>query len=81
MKKEAKNSAVIEQEKKEAQELRDKILSATNSIPRKILDHGSYQSVTTFKAHAIAARKVAESKAGNLTKLLAAWSLIQGYYA
>lgn len=71
----------VENEKREAIELRDLILQKTNSIPAKVLQNGSYQMAIDFKNFAMAARKTAEGKQLNLGKLRAAWHSIQHYYA
>ena len=81
MKKEAKSEIQIAAEKAEAEELRQKILSATSTVPAKLRNEGSYQAAVNFKNHAISARKTAESKSPTLSKLRTAWPLISGYYA
>lgn len=82
MKKESfKTEAQIESEKREQEELRNLIISKTNTIPPKVLNDGSYQMAIDFKNFAMAARKTAESKSPGLTKLRAAWQSIRHYYA
>lgn len=80
MKKEAKSDVQAAAEKAESEELRQKVLVSTNTIPAKIRNDGSYQAAVHFKKYAIEARKAAESKQLN-QKLRSAWSLISGYYA
>jgi hypothetical protein len=81
MKKERKSEAQIAAERAEAEELRSKIIAATNTIPVKVRNEASYQAVVSFKNFALEARKAAESKRDDVMKLRAAWSLISGYYA
>lgn len=80
-KKEAKSDVQVAAEKAEAEELKARILAATNTVPAKIRNEGSYQAAVNFKNHAIQARKAAEAKQPTLPKLRSAWSLISGYYA
>lgn len=68
-----KTESQVENEKREALELRDLILQKTNTIPPKVLQNGSYQMAIDFKNFAMAARKVAEGKQLNLGKLRSAW--------
>jgi hypothetical protein len=81
MKKENKSEALIEAERQEAEFLTKKILECTSRIPPKIVNEASYQAAVNFKALATSARKVAESRNANVTKLRHAWSAISSYYA
>lgn len=81
MKPQGKSEAQIESEKRETAELVNKILSATNRIPKKIINEGSYQAAVAFKQAAESARKAAESKQPRLSKLRDAWTAISPYYA
>lgn len=81
MKKEQKSEALIASEKAEAEELRQKIIMATNTVPAKIRNEASYQTAVKFKEYALSARKIAESKQPTLDKLRNAWNLLHSYYS
>lgn len=81
MKNKFKSDVQALMEKQEISELKKKIIEATNSIPKKIINEASYQGAISFKEHALDARKQAESKKVDLEKLRKAWQLISGYYA
>lgn len=75
-----KTDTQIEAERKEAQELIDRIVAKTNTIPPKVMQ-GSYQMAVNYKEAAMGARSAATSKAPRLGKLRDAWNAISFYYA
>lgn len=75
-----KTDTQIEAERKEAQELIDRIVAKTNTIPPKVM-HGSYQMAINYKEAAMGARSAATSKAPRLGNLRDAWNAISFYYA
>ena len=71
--KQQKSAALILSERSEIATLQKKIVEATNTIPLKLRNGGTYQDAVTFKKNAAAARIQATSKAPNLGKLRLAW--------
>lgn len=82
MKKTTKTDAQIAAEKREAEELQQKIMRLTNSIPRKVAE-GSYQTAVSFKEQAIKARSIASKpgNSGSVSKMRDAWNLISHFYS
>lgn len=77
----AKSPAQIAEERAETEDLRLRVLRATDGIPRHVMN-GSQQLAALFKEHAAKARKMAEHKtySKNLVKMRQAWNLISVYY-
>ena len=76
-----KEPAVVMAEKQEAIELFNRILSATDGIPRHVMN-GSQQTAAAFKQHASKAREMALRKGNKekVEKMREAWGLISSYY-
>lgn len=58
----------IEMDRQERERIREQIINATNSVPRNVMN-GSQTKAASWKAAAVAARRLAESKAPDLNKL------------
>lgn len=82
MNKVTKSPAQEQAERREAAELQQKIIRATDGIPRHVMD-GSQQVAAAFKEHALKARKMATNRryASDVWKMREAWNLISGYYS
>ena len=71
MKMQDKNKKTPEQirvEQEEKQRLIDRIIAATNSVPKSVMN-GSQTKAASWKAAAVTARNLAESKSPGLDKL------------
>lgn len=81
MKAEHKSPEQIAQEKRRIAELKERVLRATDGIPRHVLG-GSHQTAVAFKQAASAARAMVlkGTNQSKLHKMEEAWNLIQSYY-
>lgn len=66
-------------DKKEAEELRAKVLNALNRVPKKV-NEGSHNDAVAFKKAAAKAMTLAKTKSADVVKMRQAWNLISGYY-
>jgi hypothetical protein len=73
-------AACKEAERKEAEELRTKILTLTNTVPKKIMNEAGYYAALNFKQLVTQARQVASHKNLNVVKLRNALGQIEGYW-
>ena len=82
MAKVTKTQEQILAERNKASELMNRILKATEGIPRHIMNGASVQTVIAFKAAAEKARKMATTKryATDPHKMREAWNHISSYY-
>lgn len=66
----------IEIERQERERIREAIIKATNSVPASVMN-GSQTKAAGWKRAAVAARKLAESKAPDLNKLRNAYGALR----
>lgn len=76
---ERKPREVVEWEKQQAEEYRQRVLDAVNRVPPKV-QNGSYQMAVSFKKDAATAYKMATGKSLNLLSMQRAWQMIAFYY-